>query len=244
MTFTVPSEACQAQFQWTGVQASFPCGFPALAAADLQVQFVSSGVTPPVAQTLGLGVAYTVTLDGNSGNATVNPISAGMPAGTGTVTITRNTLAEQATLFSNLESYQADALTALFDRAMMVAAECKRRLAALEQVAFGSAVVPPAYLLEAKPQRAISGSANLPVQSTDSILNVNVTSGGFVVPVPPANTRAGAPLTFKQVFGGSAYTLVATLPDTLDGLTSVTVSGAVTLRPYNDGINGGYAIGY
>jgi hypothetical protein len=39
--FTVPSEACQAQFQWTGVQTSFPCGFPALEATDLQVQYAS-----------------------------------------------------------------------------------------------------------------------------------------------------------------------------------------------------------
>jgi hypothetical protein len=241
MTFTVPTEACQAQFGWSGVETSFPCGFPALATTDLQVQFVSSGGT--AASTLALGLAYTVALDANSGNATVTPISAGMPAATGTVTITRNTLAENPTLFSNLNSYQADALTTLFDRAVMVAAECKRRLAVLEASAFGSSLVPANYVLEARAQRSIKTSADLPIRSTDSVLNVAVNAGGFVVPLPAANTRGGAPLTFKQVSGGSSFALSAAGSDTMDGATAVTVTGAATIRPFVDGVNSGFAIG-
>jgi len=40
-TFTVPTETCQALFSWTGVQTSFPCGFPALDETALLVQYDS-----------------------------------------------------------------------------------------------------------------------------------------------------------------------------------------------------------
>jgi|SRR5579884_1158972 len=315
MSFTVPSEACQAQFTWTGVQASFPCGFPALAATDLLVQYASggaaanftgsiaggvltvsavtngvlgpgaqisgAGVAPgttitgfgsgtgnvgtytvniaqtvaslvgpepmtasPSQQTLALGVHYSVTLDPVSGNATVVPVA--MPdGGPGTVTVTRVTAATQALQLSNLDSYQADPLTAAFDRAEMGIAELKRRIAALELTAYGATPAPPPVLAVnlVASQRAITAAGNLPLVAADAVLTINA-AADLAIRVPLASTRAGAPLTFKNKPGSHLQTLMATAPDTFDGDASYQLIGgaAVTLRPANDGVNAGYNI--
>lgn len=96
----------------------------------------------------------------------------------------------------------------------------------------------------ARTQRFIGGSAALPIAASDQILNVSASSGGFVISAPAGGGRAGSPLTFKLVSGGSAFTISATSPDTFDGQSSLVVNGgSVTLVPYNDGINtSGYAV--
>jgi hypothetical protein len=94
-----------------------------------------------------------------------------------------------------------------------------------------------------RPQRSITTPANLPIQPQDGILNVNV-SGAFVIAVPVGATRAGAPLVFKNLPGSHQITLDASGSDTFDGITSLPLAGgaSVTLVPYNDGVNTGYAI--
>lgn len=99
----------------------------------------------------------------------------------------------------------------------------------------------------ARQQRSITSSANLPVLPSDSILNINATAP-LTITVPLANTRAGAPLTFKDV-GAEAQanniTINATAPDTFDGLTAVQLTinyQGITLTPRNDGVNSGYSI--
>jgi len=308
--FTVPSEACEAQFIWTGVQGSFPCGFPALEASDLVVTYssgqnaafqgqingnvltvsamtsgalavgseISDGsvhvavgteitapgsgaggagtyvVQPaqtvaaeamtatPQAQTLQLGVHYTVALDALSGNATVTPIA--MPDnGPGTVTITRATSAVQGLQLNDLDSYAADPLTAAFDRAMMCIAELKRRASVLESVAGISSGAVVINALGGRPQRSITAAGNLPVTAGDSILNINAAADLTPV-VPAASTRSGAPLTFKNLPGSHLQTLERASTDTFDGQTTYQLAAGaeVTLTPYNDGVNSGYAI--
>lgn len=92
-------------------------------------------------------------------------------------------------------------------------------------------------------QRSITSSAALPLVANDSILNIN--SGTDLVPVvPPASSRAGAPLTFKNLPGSHVQTLTRIGTDTFDGVTTLALAAgaSVTLVPYNDGVNLGYAI--
>lgn len=94
-----------------------------------------------------------------------------------------------------------------------------------------------------KVQRSITSSANLPVLASDAILNVNV-AGVFAISVPAGAARKGAPLTFKNLPASHAVTLNASGSDTFDGVTTLQLPGgaAVSLVPYNDGVNAGYAI--
>lgn len=98
----------------------------------------------------------------------------------------------------------------------------------------------------ARVQRSITGAGNLPIASTDQILNVNAAVPGLIIAIPLAVTRTGgAPLTFNFIPGSSPFTLTATGPDTLDGQASLVLnSGGVTLTPYTDGVNNalGYAV--
>lgn len=96
-------------------------------------------------------------------------------------------------------------------------------------------------------QRSITGAGGLPIQSTDSILNCNL-SAPLAVTLPSAASRNGAPLTFKDVgrnFATNNVTLSRAGADTVDGLTSLVLDQndmAITLIPYNDGVNAGWAI--
>jgi hypothetical protein len=94
----------------------------------------------------------------------------------------------------------------------------------------------------ARPQRSVTGAFS--VLSSDSTININSPGSDLVPLIPAALSRLGIPLTFKNLPGSHAQTLTRTAPDTFDGLTTYTLnSGAsVTLVPYNDGVNSGYAI--
>jgi len=193
-------------------------------------------------ETLALGVHYTVTLDPLSSVATIVPVA--MPDnGPGVVTVTRNTPATQSTQFNNLDSYQQDALTANFDRAEMGIAELKRRVTSLEAVAFGAPVLPPSFNYGTRTQRSITSAANLPIVAADAILNINAATD-LTPAVPAASTRNGAPLTFKNLPGSHVQTLERTGADTFDGQVTypLAAGSSVTLVPYNDGVNTGYAI--
>jgi hypothetical protein len=96
----------------------------------------------------------------------------------------------------------------------------------------------------ARRQRSVTGSGSLPIVASDSILNINV-SATLAITVPAASGRTGAPLTFKVLAGSTAgATLSPTGGDTFDLLTSLTLNPgqSVTLVPFNDGVNSGYAI--
>jgi hypothetical protein len=95
----------------------------------------------------------------------------------------------------------------------------------------------------AEKQRAIRGSADLPVTADDVILNVNVTSP-LTITVPAASSRVGNPVEFKIMSGSSAVTFTPTASDTLDGQTSLSPAAGARLRliPYFDGTNN--ALGY
>jgi hypothetical protein len=94
-------------------------------------------------------------------------------------------------------------------------------------------------------QRSVTSA--ITVVATDQIINCNIT-GATSVTLPLASSRAGQPLTFKDVGGKFALnplTINRTSPDTIEGLTSLTLSNnyaAVTLWPCNDGVNAGWFI--
>jgi hypothetical protein len=98
-------------------------------------------------------------------------------------------------------------------------------------------------VISALVQRSITSSANLPITANDQVLNVNVASP-LSITVPAFSPRSGRALTFKILPGSSAVTLNATGPDTFDTVSTLTLNGGayVTLRPYADGVNAGYAI--
>lgn len=99
----------------------------------------------------------------------------------------------------------------------------------------------PSSLVRA--QRSITTSDNLPITLSDSILNFNASSD-LTPTVPAGSGRSGAPLTFKLLLGSHSQTLGPTGTDTFDGETSLLVEAgqSLTLVPYNDGVNTGYAI--
>lgn len=92
-------------------------------------------------------------------------------------------------------------------------------------------------------QRAITSAGNLPILSTDNVLNVNV-AGGLSISIPLGASRKGLPLIFHVLQTSGTITLIALGSDTFYGSTSHSVSAgtSITLAPYNDGVNSGYAI--
>lgn len=244
-SFTIPTELCQALLQWTGVQNLFPCGFPALDAADLLIQYTTA-TNPPVTTTLIPGVNVAVLLDALTGNVSLTPLA--MPAPNGILTVTRITAAIQPTQFTNLEAYQADSQTTAFDRAMLVCAELKRRVAVLE----GEALLQPGnFTFGIRQQRRIVSVQNLPIQLFDSILNFDVTSGALAVTLPPFAIRGGAPLTFRDVAGVAAANPItinrasASGTEDMDGQAAMVLNTNffdVTLTPANDGASTGWKI--
>jgi hypothetical protein len=100
-----------------------------------------------------------------------------------------------------------------------------------------------AFSAGGRPQRSITSSANLPIVAADSILNINAATDLTAV-VPAGASRAGAPLTFKNLPGSHIQTLQVSGMDTFDGQVTFPLApgAAVTLVPYNDGVNSGYGI--
>jgi len=94
-------------------------------------------------------------------------------------------------------------------------------------------------------QRSITAADNLPIAANDSILNFNATTD-LTPTVPPAASRNGAPLTFKNLPGSHMQTLSPTAAsgDSFDGEATIELTPGMdlTLRPYDDGVNDGYAI--
>lgn len=95
-------------------------------------------------------------------------------------------------------------------------------------------------------QRSVT-SGPVTINSTDVILNLNLTSPQSTT-LPAASSRGGRPLTFKDVGGQAAannFTINRAGSDTIDGFTSVALTNnyqALTLNPFNDGVNSGWFI--
>jgi hypothetical protein len=97
-------------------------------------------------------------------------------------------------------------------------------------------------------QRAIASAGNLPIATTDVILNFNL-GAVLTATVPLATSRNGVPLVFVDAsmnFSTNTLTLNRTGSDTFSSLTTIVmnVNGqSLRLVPFNDGVNTGYWIG-
>lgn len=114
MSFTVPTEACQASFQWTGIQNAFACGFPALDPTYLQVQYASAAAA---ALTFNGGVAGNVlTVNGavTGGNLGIGSVLSGAGIAAGTKILALGSGAGQAGTYvvSVAQNIAAEAITA------------------------------------------------------------------------------------------------------------------------------------
>lgn len=95
-------------------------------------------------------------------------------------------------------------------------------------------------------QRSVTASP-IVIAGTDQILNCNINVAAACA-LPAAATRAGMPLTFKDVgaqFGAHNLTITPNGAETIDGAASLVLSvnrQGVTLVPFNDGVNSGWAI--
>ena len=109
----------------------------------------------------------------------------------------------------------------------------------------------------ARAQRSIMTVLDLPITINDSILNVDLnTRPALTIVLPAYGTRAGAPLTFKDVAGtwggASTVTFETTAPDSIDGISHAALAGGALkgtvnwqsfpFLPMNDGIHAGYGI--
>jgi hypothetical protein len=114
----------------------------------------------------------------------------------------------------------------------------KVSLATLQQ---GITAAPPPI------QRSVLASP-IVVATTDAILNVNISSGSPTCTLPPAASRTGSWVTFKDVgaqFQAHPLTITPAGGETIDGLASVTLitnHQRMTLTPFNDGVNTGWEI--
>lgn len=83
---------------------------------------------------------------------------------------------------------------------------------------------------------------------TDQIINVNIAAGSPTCTLPAASTRAGVPLTFKDVGGNFAahnLTITPSGGDTIDGAASYVLNQnrqGITFVPANDGTSAGWFI--
>ncbi len=100
-------------------------------------------------------------------------------------------------------------------------------------------------LAVARPQRAVTATP-IVVAPTDQILNCNVATAAACA-LPAAASRNGVPVTFKDLGQATAnpITLTAFGAEKIDGAATYVIRnnyGWVTLMPFNDGVNSGWAV--
>jgi hypothetical protein len=107
-------------------------------------------------------------------------------------------------------------------------------------------MVPLSSLVVGGVQRSVTAGP-VTILATDRILNLNL-SASLTIPLPPAISRGGVPLVFKDIgrqASSNPITIAATPPDTIDGNPSIIMTGAgqrLTLNPANDGVNSGWSL--
>lgn len=84
------------------------------------------------------------------------------------------------------------------------------------------------------------------IASTDQILNCNIPVAAACT-LPPAATRNGIPLTFKDLGQASIRNITITPngTETIDGQATFLMTNnyqGVTFVPFNDGVNAGWAV--
>lgn len=98
----------------------------------------------------------------------------------------------------------------------------------------------------ARTQRSVIASP-IVVASNDQILNCNIPTAAACT-LPAAASRNGVPLTFKDVgaqFAANNLTITSAGADTIDGAATLVLKvnrQGVTLVPFTDGVNSGWAI--
>lgn len=98
----------------------------------------------------------------------------------------------------------------------------------------------------ARTQRSVI-TTPIVIASTDQILNCNIPVAATCA-LPPAATRNGIPLTFKDLGQATANNITITPNgvETIDGANAavkiVNNFGWITLVPFNDGVNSGWTI--
>lgn len=106
------------------------------------------------------------------------------------------------------------------------------------------AITPPSPI---RTQR-LATTSPITVSGSDNIINVNISSGSPTCTLPLASSRAGSPLTFKDVggnFGAHNLTITPAGGDNIDGGGAIVLGTnrqAVTLVPANDGSTVGWSI--
>lgn len=98
----------------------------------------------------------------------------------------------------------------------------------------------------ARLQRSVTATP-IVISSNDQILNCNINVAAACA-LPAAASRNGVPLTFKDVgaqFGAHNLTITPNGAETIDGAATLVLNvnrQGVTLVPFNDGVNSGWAI--
>lgn len=239
--FIVATEACLATLGWTGAEASFPAGFPALDPSHIIVQYTLAGVT----STLVAGVNYTVSVDAATGMVTVLPVGGGMPATGGVLSITRATPAVQATQFNNLGTFSPDTHTLLHDAAALRDAELKRRIAALEAL-LSFPVIPASFagvLGGAAFQTILTAAGPYAAKLTDREIFVKL-NAAMVINMPTgasafAAAVDGYPVTIKDIGGfADAQNITINFSDLCDTRAALMINtkyGGWRVRPIRTG---------
>lgn len=245
MAFTVGTEACTASLNWSGVEASFVPGFPALDPTHIAVTYAPN-VGVPVALTAG--VHYSAAIDG-AGAVTVTPIA--MPAAPGIVIIDRKTPAVQTTNFINLGSFSPDIHTQLHDAAAMRSAESRRDLArallATVGPASGITVTPAGNISSTNVQGALA-ELDTEKAAIASLANVAlsgagvdmVTNGVAWTPVLTFATPGNLAVTYATQFGRyhqlSSNLVLVQFNISTSAFTFTTASGnlQITGLPFTD----------
>jgi hypothetical protein len=112
---------------------------------------------------------------------------------------------------------------------------------------FFKVLLSTAGLAGARVQRAVNASP-IVVLAGDQVINFNINAGGPTCALPAAASRNGVPLTFKDAGGHAAannLTITPAAGETIDGLANVAMNTnfqQLTLAPYNDGTNAGWAL--
>lgn len=114
----------------------------------------------------------------------------------------------------------------------------------LVQLSYLATLIGP-LIIGARTQRAVTASP-IVIGGTDQIINCNIATAASCA-LPASATRAGSPLTFKDMGQAAAHniTFTANGAEKIDGQSTFVMTNnfqAVTFVPFNDGVNSGWSV--